>query len=98
MSIIKDIKNRMTARGRAEKEDTAVRKPEEEKKIVLEKGDLAAILIAGFFNFVLPIVLICADFFLVYLFLYVSDDSRYHPTLPQPHFFAKMSSEPFTKA
>lgn len=70
MSIIKDIKNRMTARGRAEKEDTAVRKPEEEKKIVLEKGDLAAILIAGFFNFVLPIVFICAVIYLIaYFFL-----------------------------
>jgi hypothetical protein len=70
MSIIKDIKNRMTARGRAEKEDTAVSKLKEEKKIVLEKGDLAAILIAGFFNFVLPIVFICAVIYLIaYFFL-----------------------------
>lgn len=28
-------------------------------KVKLEKGDMAAILISGFFNFVLPIMLIC---------------------------------------
>lgn len=37
----------------------------------LEKGDLAAILIAAFFNFILPIVLVCAAICLIAYFVLI---------------------------
>ena len=45
------------------------KEPVLKEKPVLEKGDLPAILIAAFFNFILPIMLLCALIcYLTYLF------------------------------
>ena len=48
---------------------TKMPEPDLKEKPVLEKGDLPAILIAAFFNFILPIMLLCSLIcFLTYLF------------------------------
>lgn len=42
---------------------------EKREKVTLEKGDLPALLIAAFFNFILPIMLVCGAICLItYLF------------------------------
>lgn len=42
---------------------------ERKEKVVLEKGDLPAILIAAFFNFVPPIMLVCTAICLITYFV-----------------------------
>ena len=54
-------------RAEAEKRIDAAQAPKE--KVELEKGDLPAILIAGFLNFILPIMLVLAAIcFIAYAF------------------------------
>lgn len=43
----------------------------QEDGLKLEKGDLPAILLAGFFNFVLPLMLLCTSICLITYFLFI---------------------------
>lgn len=58
MTLLQKIQNRREARQKREKEIRQKNERGFDQNIQLEKGDLPAILIAGFFNFVMPIMLL----------------------------------------
>lgn len=70
MNIIPKRKN--NAEMPASKETEQSLAPAEGQKggLTLEKGDLLAILLAGFFNFVLPVMLLCTSICLITYFLF----------------------------
>lgn len=70
MNILSKHKRRTDMPASEEAERSLAPAERQEGGLKLEKGDLPAILLAGFFNFILPLMLLCTSICLIAYFLF----------------------------